>query len=772
MTTSIFKLSSLRSFLPVLVGMCMGIALNMMIAPFFDEMCDPSKAANPQNVIELHQRNNNVRIKKETVDNPKKSESSFKIDPTVQQAFNMPGNGNPKKFVRPRFASTELGIKEKLFVAVLTSPNTINSFGLAVNKTLSHYVTKTIFFTATKTGMPPPGMPIVGFMQQHATFLPIHVLKYIRDHYANSFDYYMFITDRTYVRAEKIFELVSHISVSQDIYLGPAEIDDNGQKHCSIEGGLIISQSVIEKTFTQLDWCMMNNHVSSASITLGRCIHHTTAMQCTDHGGDKPYKYYHVVDFDFDDDIPILRNDARFNTSLSVYPMSDDISHYKVHRYFCQLELNLTKQEIVKAKENMVYLSQFGPGGRDSLTWPLGVSEAIQPKSRFDILRWSYFTDKDIYFDDDFTNVKKLIGADKADVAEITQTAFDKLNKENGHKYRSYSLINGYRKFEPARGLEYTVDLEVQTNNRGEKEIKRVHLLRPLNKVELVPMPYVTENTKVNLIVPVFYEDQNDFAIFMDSFSKAVLDNSDNTMLYILLVYKPADVTSGHDTFAVVKTTILLCNKQTEQEARIRWSAMETNSTFISEFEIIDRVVRDFPSTALLAIGAVGMELEQDYLNRVRMNTIHGWQVFFPISYWQYKQNLAYEQEPYPNSVEFGQKYGHFDVNSYEHSSFYVSDYLAERKFLSPKEVKQSQLLDMFLKNPRIHVFRATDPALRNRWKNITCPTHLHGDRYFKCLQRRSEGLASRAQLARLIFEQQEKEAGVSGTAASQLPIN
>lgn len=768
-----FKLSSLHSFLPVLVGMCMGIALNMMVAPFFDEMCDPSKATNPQNVIELHQRNNNVRIKKETVDNHKKAESSFKLDPTVQQTVNMPGIGNPKKFVRPRFASTELGIREKLFVAVLTSPNTINSFGLAVNKTLSHYVTKTIFFTATKTGMPPPGMPVVGFMQQHATYLPIHVLKYIRDHYANSFDYYMFITDRTYVRAEKIFELVSHISVSQDIYLGSAEIDDDGQKHCSIEGGLIVSQSVIEKAFTQLDWCMMNNHVSSASITLGRCLHQTTAMQCTDHGGDKLYKYYHVVDFDFDDDIPILRNDARFNTSLSVYPMPDDISHYKIHRYFCQLELNLTKQEIVKAKENMVYLSEFGPGGRDSLTWPLGVSEAIQPKSRFDILRWSYFTDKDIYFDDDFTNVKKLIGADKVDVTEVIQTAFGRLNRDNGHKYRSFSLLNGYRRFEPARGLEYTLDLEVQTNNRGEKEIKRVHLLRPLNKVELVPMPYVTENTKVYLVVPVFEQDQNDFTIFMDSFSKAVLDTNDNTELCILLVYKSTDVKSGHDAFAVVKQTInYFINKQNDQEVKIRWLAMNSNSSFISEFEIIDRVVRDFPSNALLAIGTIGMELEQDYLNRVRMNTIQGWQVFFPISYWQYKQNLAYEQEPYPSTVEFGQKYGHFDVNSYEHSSFYVYDYLVGRKLLSSTEIKQGQLLDMFLKNPRIHVFRATDPALRNRWKNISCPTHLHGDRYFKCLQRRSESLASRAQLAKLIFEQQEKESGISGTAAGQLPRN
>lgn len=356
-------------------------------------------------------------------------------------------------------------------------------------------------------------------------------------------------------------------------------------------------------------------------------------------------------------------------------------------------------------------------------------------------------------------------------MAEIVQAAFDKINKENGNLYRSYQLVNGYRRFEPARGLEYTVDLEVQISNRKDRRIKRVHLLRPLNKVEIVPMPYVTENTKVNLIIPVFYEDRDDFPIFMDSFAKAVLDTGDNTMLYLLLVYKSIDVKGRHDAFAVVKTTInYYIQQQIGEEVKIRWTAMDSNSTLLSDFDIIDRVIRDFASSALLAMGSVGMEVEQDYLNRVRMNTIHGWQVFFPISYWQYKQNLAYEQEPYPSSVEFGQKYGHFDVNSYEHSSFYVSDYMTGRKVLSPTDIKQSQLLDMFLKNPRIHAFRATDPALRNRWKNIQCPSNVLGDRHVKCLQRRSEGLASRAQLAKLIFEQQEKDTRSNKTSNIKLP--
>ena len=53
---------------------------------------------------------------------------------------------NPQKVLRPRYFSTELGIRKKLFVAVLTTQQTINTYGVAINKTISHLVDKLTFF--------------------------------------------------------------------------------------------------------------------------------------------------------------------------------------------------------------------------------------------------------------------------------------------------------------------------------------------------------------------------------------------------------------------------------------------------------------------------------------------------------------------------------------------------------------------------------------------------------------------------------------------------
>ena len=231
----IMRGSIIRPFIPVVVGICLGITLNMMVAPFFDEFCDPSTAGNPDKVIELSEKSNNVHINKESLNHVEVIDKPMPI-PTVKK------EDLGKKFIRPRFASTELGIREKLFVGVLTSANTINSFAVAVNKTLSHYVTKTMFFTNTRSGPIPSGMSVYGAPDQQNSLLPLHALKYIKDHFASTFDYYMLITDRTYIRAEKVYEFVSHISVSQDVYLGALEENEDNQQFCTVEGGIILSQ--------------------------------------------------------------------------------------------------------------------------------------------------------------------------------------------------------------------------------------------------------------------------------------------------------------------------------------------------------------------------------------------------------------------------------------------------------------------------------------------------------------------------------------------------
>lgn len=73
------------------------------------------------------------------------------------------------------------------------------------------------------------------------------------------------------------------------------------------------------------------------------------------------------------------------------------------------------------------------------------------------------------------------------------------------------------------------------------------------------------------------------------------------------------------------------------------------------------------------------------------------------------------------------------------------------------------------LSSSKLHVFRAVEPALKHRYKHFNCGTSSPPKLYQQCLERRSEGLATRAQLAKLIFEHQEKESKTMQDQAQSL---
>lgn len=69
---------------------------------------------------------------------------------------------SPKKVVRPRYYSSELGIKDKLAVAVITSESLLSDYALSVNKTLAPHINKLLFFVRSDDSVS-SDLPVVTF---------------------------------------------------------------------------------------------------------------------------------------------------------------------------------------------------------------------------------------------------------------------------------------------------------------------------------------------------------------------------------------------------------------------------------------------------------------------------------------------------------------------------------------------------------------------------------------------------------------------------------
>jgi len=116
---------------------------------------------------------------------------------------------------------------------VMTSTSSINTRGVAINKTAAHLVDKIMFFN---NGVNPPKINltgIVGFSDTRKILKPFHVLKYIADNYVDKFDYFFLIKDDSYIRAFNLADTLKKISVSEDVHLG-GFLRDKETAFCSL----------------------------------------------------------------------------------------------------------------------------------------------------------------------------------------------------------------------------------------------------------------------------------------------------------------------------------------------------------------------------------------------------------------------------------------------------------------------------------------------------------------------------------------------------------
>ena len=91
-------------------------------------------------------------------------------------------------------------------------------------------------------------------------------------------------------------------------------------------------------------------------------------------------------------------------------------------RYFNQVEIDSMAQTIIEYQEIISNLSCYTPEGCESGPWPVGVPPPFKPPTRYDVLRWDYFNETHMYFqnDDEVINPMKRMMS----IVRIFQTIF------------------------------------------------------------------------------------------------------------------------------------------------------------------------------------------------------------------------------------------------------------------------------------------------------------------------------------------------------------
>lgn len=228
--------------------------------------------------------------------------------------------------------------------------------------------------------------------------------------------------------------------------------------------------------------------------------------------------------------------------------------------------------------------------------------------------------------------------------------------------------------------MDYTLDLGFRDAGTGKEVVKKFEVCKPLGKVEFIPVPYVTENSRVTIILPVEETSINLALEFLHNYSLTIMDRKEKTFLMLVLLYQDGSSNKGTDDvfYDIKKFATKTTNKYKNEDIKIAWVSIRFPPLFngiltkAMDFAIVDLALKKIGVESLILILDVHSNISSDFLNRVRMNTIPNFQIFSIIPFRQYNPKITQI-----NDLELNKNGGHFDKEEFRFVAFYGKDYVA-----------------------------------------------------------------------------------------------
>ncbi|XP_003742313.2 chondroitin sulfate glucuronyltransferase [Galendromus occidentalis] len=606
--------------------------------------------------------------------------------------------------IRPRFYSTELEIKEKLLVISLSDRENFDDFGRAFNHTLASHASKLVFYVCSDSASNSSASRAnVVFVHSECNRLLYHAMLHIETRQlAKEYDFVLIARASTFLRGDNLMSLVNHMSISQDIYMGTPLATD--PRICDLEYGILFSESVLFRILPNLQKCRGDADFLDDDDAL-TCLLKYNPISCQTRVGNSQYL---SVDADSRLDPRSFSDSQR--PVISVAPLN-------YHNNFYQLNHKLDQQTYKKVQRQLVGISSNIAEINDRCSlpdlWPRGLRKFFQPKKRFDVIRTTYFNMTHLFWNTDNKVIEALNEISSSDIESIVRAC-------EKHLQEKVTLVNGWLTVDPVIGATYLIDVSLNGN------LKRLKVVRPLSLSELTPMPYVTESTRISIVVVVHGGEIDRALAFLQNYSK-LMQKGDNSMLLLVFAYR--DKENEEDGFDRVRKLAETYSKQfLKKAARIAVLKIQCPE-HIPEFGLIDIVASKLSPEGIMLIVQPNVLLTENFLNRVRLNTIRNEQTFLPVPFTLYK-NLA---QTVGQSIT--KDSGFFDINNVENLSIFVGDYLRIRRNLPliPLATVSADLdreaykdciygiAEVLLATKELHVMRAAEPELRIEYMHRVC---------------------------------------------------
>ncbi|KPJ20248.1 Chondroitin sulfate synthase 2 [Papilio machaon] len=250
-------------------------------------------------------------------------------------------------------------------------------------------------------------------------------------------------------------------------------VADDDTQYCSLESGILLSNSVLRAVHGALDWCVRNSYSPHHHENIGRCVLHAAHTVCTSALQGESYVSWRVGEAGAGGELAPALADA-----VTAHPVHDPHHMYQLHAYVSRASTNSliptkckrvllqrAQAQVARLRVQAAASARRHPRGFRNATWPPGLRNSPglaspPPNNRFDHLRWTTFNTTHALMPDDHRTAAPLSTA--------TRRAIDLALAEAGAWARrrwaagSVRLLEGAWCWEPPHALRYRLLLALR----------------------------------------------------------------------------------------------------------------------------------------------------------------------------------------------------------------------------------------------------------------------------------------------------------------------
>uniref|UniRef100_A0A8D0LBS7 N-acetylgalactosaminyl-proteoglycan 3-beta-glucuronosyltransferase n=1 Tax=Sphenodon punctatus TaxID=8508 RepID=A0A8D0LBS7_SPHPU len=187
-----------------------------------------------------------------------------------------------------------------LYVGVMTAQKYLSSRAVAAQRTWARFIPGRVeFFSSQGSAAPPPApgvppLPVIAlpgvddyYPPQKKSFM---MLKYMHDHYLDTYEWFMRADDDVYIKGEKLEEFLRSLNSSKPLYLGQTGLGnieelgklglEPGENFCMGGPGMIFSREVLRRMVQHIGECLREMYTTHEDVEVGRCVRRFGGTQC------------------------------------------------------------------------------------------------------------------------------------------------------------------------------------------------------------------------------------------------------------------------------------------------------------------------------------------------------------------------------------------------------------------------------------------------------------------------------------------------------------